>query len=418
MARDVLTRLADASNEEAENLRRASLLYEGVLQENEDDETFGDFDTPYIDSYANQGTQAFITMTNLSLTEFNRLWSLCECEGNAAWYEGRGRKNRVSAKDAFFMLLTLLKHYNTWDKHAADFGISLPTFEKMVMRMMRLTEPVLVSQLVTQVNMKNQCESGLSFANHPEALYATDVKFQPAYRPNGPFLDVKRYFSPKHKLYGYKLEGSVAMPGRYVDVSDHHPGSASDVTIFMTRIDKHHLMLTKTEDDKKMVDIGEGSSAFPNLWATLQDKGYQGVDDAIRSIRPTKKPKNASMTRQELKGNNRVSSDRVLVENMFGRTCSLWKIAYATFTWSEEKYDLVQCLVWALTNFHTSLHPLRAQDKEFYSSVMARYISMAEERVEKKKSQRQASRDRRQVRLDLDRSSRDGSMGTQYFQGY
>ncbi|KAH9103690.1 hypothetical protein LEN26_015222 [Aphanomyces euteiches] len=148
------------------------------------------------------------------------------------------------------------------------------------------------------------------------------------------------------------------MSGRYVDVSNHHPGSASDVTILMTRINKHRLMLTKTEDDKKMVDIGEGSSAYPNLWATLQDKGYQGVDDAIRSIRPTKKPKNASMTRQELEGNNRVSSDRVLVENMFGRTCSLWKIAYATFTW-------VQHLVWALTNFHTSLHPLRAQDKEF-----------------------------------------------------
>ncbi|KAF0740804.1 hypothetical protein Ae201684P_001754 [Aphanomyces euteiches] len=113
MARDVLTRLADASNEEAENLRRASLLYEGVLHENEDDENFGDFDTPYIDSYASHGTQAFITMTNLSLSEFNRLWSLCEYEVNAAWGEGRGRKNRVSAKDAFFMLLTLLKHYNT-----------------------------------------------------------------------------------------------------------------------------------------------------------------------------------------------------------------------------------------------------------------------------------------------------------------
>ncbi|KAH9118796.1 hypothetical protein LEN26_011928 [Aphanomyces euteiches] len=357
-----------------ENLRRASLHYEGVLQENEDDETFGDLDTPYIDSYASQGTQAFITMTKLSLSVFNRLWSLCECEANAAWYEGRGRKNRVSAKDAFFMLLTLLKHYNTWDKHAADFGISLLTFEKMVVRMMGLVKSVLVSQLVTQVYMKNQRESGLSFANHPEVLYATDVKFQPAYRPNGPFLDVKRYFSRKHTLYGYKPEGSVAMPGRYVDVSDHHPGSVSDVTIFMTRINKHRLMLSKTEDDKKMVDIREGSSAFPKLWATLQDKGYQGVGDAICSIRPTKKTKNVIVTRQEIERNNRVSSDRVLVENMFGRTCSLWKIAYATFTWSEETYDLVLRLVWALTNFHTSLHPLRAQDKEFYSSVMARWL--------------------------------------------
>ncbi|KAF0741542.1 hypothetical protein Ae201684_003225 [Aphanomyces euteiches] len=224
--------------------------------------------------------------------------------------------------------------------------------------MMGLVKSVLVSQLVTQVHMKNQRESGLSFANHPEVLYATDVNDT----------------SLGSNINGYKPEGSVAMPGRYIDVSDHHPGSVSDVTIFMTRINKHRLMLSKTEDDKKMIDIREGSSAFPKLWATLQDKGYQGVGDAICSIRPAKKTKNVIATRQEIERNNRVSSDRVLVENMFGRTCSLWKIAYATFTWSEETYDLVLRLVWALTNFHTALHPLRAQDKEFYSSVMARWL--------------------------------------------
>ncbi|KAH9098732.1 hypothetical protein Ae201684P_017943 [Aphanomyces euteiches] len=257
-----------------ENLRRASLHYEGVLQENEDDKTFGDLDTPYIDSYASQGTQAFITMTKLSLSEFNRL-----CANRA------------------FLLRTIPKCS------------------------MQLTDTSLGSN-----------------------------------------------------INGYKPEGSVAMPGRYIDVSDHHPGSVSDVTIFMTRINKHRLMLSKTEDDKKMIDIREGSSAFPKLWATLQDKGYQGVGDAICSIRPAKKTKNVIATRQEIERNNRVSSDRVLVENMFGRTCSLWKIAYATFTWSEETYDLVLRLVWALTNFHTALHPLRAQDKEFYSSVMARWL--------------------------------------------
>ncbi|KAF0731056.1 hypothetical protein Ae201684P_011721 [Aphanomyces euteiches] len=357
-----------------------------------------------------------MTMTNFTMSKFNSLWGLCEAQINASWYEGRGRRNQTSSKDAFFMMLSVLKHYRTWDKHAADFNLRVPTIERMMTRMITIAEPILVSILIRPVAMTSQRRQQFVFQNFPEALYATDVKFQPANRPNLSYLDAKRYYSSKHKLDGFKLEGSVALPGRYVNVCDHVPGSVSDLTVFVNRIEVHTSALKKTDSEKNIPDNGEGSTDFPDSWAVLQDKGYQGVDEAARSIRPKKKPIGSTLSRQELERNQRVSLDRVLVENMFGRTCQLRKIAYSTFTWSEAKFDVVQRLVWALTNYHTSLHPLRAQDNGFYREVLARYYSMGEGREDRRRRQREQSLDRRNVRLQLDRAGRQGILDSQLTQ--
>ncbi|EGZ09134.1 hypothetical protein PHYSODRAFT_422729, partial [Phytophthora sojae] len=57
--------------------------------------------------------------------------------------------------------------------------------------------------------------------------------------------------------------------------------------------------------------------------------------------------------------NRRVSSDRVLVENYFGRMATLWRVVSTTFTWSEAKFDRIVNICVALTNIHAKLHPLR-----------------------------------------------------------
>ncbi|ETV99080.1 hypothetical protein H310_08508 [Aphanomyces invadans] len=90
-----------------------------------------------------------------------------------------------------------------------------PTLEKMIHRMIDLVEPV------QPVTMTQQIERGRTFSNFPSALYCTDVKFQPSYRPTGRFDEAKHYYSGKHKLYGLKLEYSVAYPGVAVDLSKH-----------------------------------------------------------------------------------------------------------------------------------------------------------------------------------------------------
>ncbi|KAH9108391.1 hypothetical protein AeMF1_016432 [Aphanomyces euteiches] len=137
------------------------------------------------------------------------------------------------------------------------------------------TTPVLSEQLVRPVTMEAQRNAGKTFRNYSEALYATDVKFQPAHRPTGSFSDAKRYFSGKHKLYGFKVEASVAFP---------------DLTLFMNRLDLHRRCLGKRSSEESIVDTGEGISTFSHKWAVLMDKGYEGCDEAVRSIRPKKKP--------------------------------------------------------------------------------------------------------------------------------
>jgi hypothetical protein len=93
--------------------------------------------------------------------------------------------------------------------------------------------------------------------NYPYAKYVTDVKFQPALRPQGRFAESKHYFSEKHKLYGFKVEVSVAYPGFAIMFSQHEPGSVSDFTIFNARLQHHQLALLKTTAEEILEDNGE-----------------------------------------------------------------------------------------------------------------------------------------------------------------
>ncbi|KAG6954175.1 hypothetical protein JG687_00011938, partial [Phytophthora cactorum] len=68
------------------------------------------------------------------MTEFHLLWAIVEPKLTSQWVSGRGRKSPTTPKDAFMMLLCVLKHYDTWQKHAIDFGYKCPTFEKMIHR--------------------------------------------------------------------------------------------------------------------------------------------------------------------------------------------------------------------------------------------------------------------------------------------
>lgn len=50
---------------------------------------------------------------------------------------------------------------------------------------------------------------GVKFGNYPTAHYATDVTFQQANCPSVNIQEEKKYYSGKHKLYGFKVEVSV-----------------------------------------------------------------------------------------------------------------------------------------------------------------------------------------------------------------
>lgn len=144
-------------------------------------------------------------MTNFTPSEFEALYTHVESAIMSYWGVGRGRRYEVAPRDTFFMALNVLKRYSQWDMHARVFGIKTSSFEKMMMKMFTLIVLPLQRQFIKPVTMTELRQKGNLFGNYPYALYATDVKFQEAYRPSGRFAEAKKYFSGKHHLYGLKL---------------------------------------------------------------------------------------------------------------------------------------------------------------------------------------------------------------------
>ncbi|ETV90440.1 hypothetical protein H310_14764 [Aphanomyces invadans] len=300
------------------------------------------------------------------------------------------------------MAMTVLKHYSSWDKNAADFGFKPPTFENLVMRALAVVEPVLYERFIVCQSMSSLVQSGHRFSNYQYASYAVDVKFQPSLRPMGRFAEQKRYFSGKQGLYGYKIEAAVSPDGRCVAMSCSLPGSVHDFTILHSQQAIHKAMPEKTPDESLRPDDGELSTQYPESWVCLVDMTYIGIGHVLRRIHPKRRPANGMLDADDLERNERISSDRVVVENFFGRVCALWKISYATFSWSEKNYYVIQRTAFSLTNFHLSLMPLRSEDETFYAYVMARYERMATEKKRKRAESQRRYRLNRQERLALD----------------
>nr|CCA15438.1 AlNc14C11G1380 [Albugo laibachii Nc14] len=174
-------------------------------------------------------------------------------------------------------------------------------------------------------------------------------------------------------MYGLKLEASISYPGICVGLSRCYPSSISDPTIFVERQDVYLQMLQKSNEELLEEDNGEGWENFSHMGAVLVDKGYQGSQRFIRAIHPKKKAIRGNLTVEDTQRNIRVSSDRVLIENYFGRVTALWKVSRSIYIWSEAMYDSISRLTFALTNFHVSLMSLRASDGELYKSGLAKY---------------------------------------------
>ncbi|KAG4244760.1 hypothetical protein PC116_g7421 [Phytophthora cactorum] len=242
----------------AELLRRLAedscLVHDDVVQndfldsDDDADDTSADFDSPLLDGYFESGgSDAVVTLTNFTLTEFHLLWAHVEPELTRRWASGRGRKSTTTVKDAFMMFLCVLKHYGNWQKHTIDFGFKAPTFEKMMYRILEIITPVLIIAFICPPSMATQRANSSTFRHYPYARYATDVKFKPAFRPTGKFSEAKHYFSNNHKLYGLKVEDSVAFPGRVVFLTNHTPGSVSDITIMANHSKYHQRLLEKKQ---------------------------------------------------------------------------------------------------------------------------------------------------------------------------
>ncbi|RHZ28019.1 hypothetical protein DYB31_012287 [Aphanomyces astaci] len=289
-------------------------------------------------------------MTNFSPSEFNVLWADVRIYVTKHWNVGSGRKSEVSARDLLLMLLTSLKHCGSWDVVAVTFKQHSPTFQKRTMSFVKALHPFLLRKYVTTVGEKYSMAllttSGHQFANFPFVRYATDVTFQQTNVPSGSYAEKKTYFSGKHPSTAIKLKCPV-----------------SDKAIFDDNLEFHVSALSKQATEDRIADHGDEGT---NQWAVIADKGYQGIQRVVRAVLPKKKPAGGILTLEDIRSNDRIASDRVIVENFFGRMKTLWAVCGETYRWSRDNYDVLFQTCMALTNVHIRLHPLRADDGEVY----------------------------------------------------
>lgn len=174
------------------------------------DESDIDSLSPIMDRFIGElGTSCVKEFTSFTLPEFKAIYSHIEESIISGWSQGRGKRSQTAPKDAFFMMLTVFKTYATWEHHAMDFQMTVSTFEKLITKMMHVVAPIL-KMWIHRISKEELDECHQNFIHYPYAIYATDVKFQQCNRPMGSHGESKVYFSNKHKLYGNKIEMSVA----------------------------------------------------------------------------------------------------------------------------------------------------------------------------------------------------------------
>ncbi|ETV65746.1 hypothetical protein H257_17632 [Aphanomyces astaci] len=249
----------------------------------------------------------------------------------------------TSPKDAFFMTLTVLKHYQTWEMQATHFKFKAPTFQKLITLVIAVIESIFFRHFVKMPSM-------------------TDLRNKDAVLPTTP----RHYFSGKHKLYGLKVEASVSTEILCVDMSAHLPGLMKDLTMLMDRFTVHRMSLANVETEMAINDVGETFDDQIGYSTGLVTKGYVGIMHHTRRIHSKKKPTGGALDTDDVNRSKRVSSDKVV----------LWKVSYATFTWNHI-FDGFLRLTFTLTKHQVTLMPLRSNDGATYRSVLACYQAMS-----------------------------------------
>ncbi|OWZ01313.1 hypothetical protein PHMEG_00027327 [Phytophthora megakarya] len=254
----------------------------------------------------------------------------------------------------------------------------------------------------TRWTMRELMLTRSTFKNFPYTRYASDVTFQHSDQPTGNFNEAKKFYSRKHHLYGHKVEVSVLPKGIAINCIAWSPAATSDYNVFLDNVEFHHSAMQKLEGEADLNDEGPAQDRFENDWAILVEKGYQGLQRGFRTIQPKKKARGAPpLSADENRENDRISHDRVIVENFFGRLKSLWGVYSHKWAWDRNTYNMNFRVCLAATNFHVGCNPLRREDGEYYRRHESRLIKIGTYIEEAKKRKREQYRDNRRARLEI-----------------
>ena len=116
-----------------------------------------------------------------------------------------------------------------------------------------------------------------------------------------------------------------------------------------------------------------------------------------RAIIPKKKLRGGKLTVDDRNRNTRVSSDRVIVENVFGRVYGMFGMFSSKYSWSSDKFYSVIDFCFSIIHFHIRIHPLREQDVGYYQKVIADIMRRTDDAENIGRIRQHNNRNRRQM---------------------
>ena len=279
---------------------------------------------------------------NLLVRRINSLW-------NKAEFERLNSKSRVrkvggghpyeleSMKDKIVTVLLYYKQHFTQEFLGNLVGIDQGNISRLLKKMLPLIEEAADPELKNYLaQAKEDCKKIATldelYNKHPDLRdVSTDVTEQSCYRSKK-YEEQKKYYSGKSKQHATKVQLSVSVTRRILDVSQSYAGSVHD---------------------KKMIDEEKTVEKFDERVPHRVDSGYQGLKAEYPNyyiISPTKKPKGRELTPLEKEQNRANSKRRVIAEHGISRI-KKFKICANTFRQPLEGHNQTFRNVVAILNF-------------------------------------------------------------------
>ena len=134
----------------------------------------------------------------------------------------------------------------------------------------------------------------------------------------------------------------------------------------------------------------------------LTDEWYQGAQDNLRVLLPKKKRPHQMLSVDEKEGYSNLSSDRVIVENYFGRSAMLWEVGSLEYRWSERMCDTISQMCMGPRKIPISWHPLRDVNGQYYQQIRNTWFTLGEQVVKRREMTQERYRTKRKHRLERD----------------
>ena len=290
-----------------------------------------------------RGEQAVKTLTRFTIEELKKIFEICSPHLHRP---GRGRQFELIPVDMMLLTLTFLTTGSRYQIISNMFQLD----DSLVCRTIHFTIERIAKPLILYFcQLPIYLDSNEKHFNYfPNAIGAIDTTFILMEKPTCR-EEQQRNWSYKHGTCGVKIQGLIRPNGLCTMFVANVPGSKHDIKIF-----NESGWLEKFVIPVEMPNGTRITSHLPVLF----DKGYtglnsQGFPEAIVTI---KKPIGRDLTPQELEVNHRIESDRVIVENYFGRMKTIFGVMAGKFRGNREDYltNIMEVCI-ALTNYHISL---------------------------------------------------------------